>query len=152
MKKKVASIFSGLFLLASTAVAGNSLSLEPPEYKPLKRMIGNGRVFVATEKITDYFYYLVYDVNKDCGWKEEYHGFGGRDLIEYRRMVFNDAGRPIWESEPTILIIDDDFDGYADRALIDNGSEKDGIYDEVLDLKNKKIKMDDFDYSLETVL
>ena len=73
-------------------------------------------------------------------------GFGGVDLIEYRLMMVNEEGHWIWDKNPYIVVVDDDFDGYADREFIDNGEVKDGVFDEVNDIKDKKLHLDKFDH------
>ena len=121
------------------------MDTNPPEYKKLSRLVGQGYDYVADkEGNLRACMFLHYDRNEDSGWREG--GFGGVDLIEYRLMILNEEGHWIWDKHPYIVVADDDFDGYADREFIDNGEEKDGIFDEVNDLKDKKLEMDNFNH------
>ena len=143
-----------VLIFALFSSAKDNVDKSQPEYTPFKQMVSQSSTWIDTSKLgQEICYHLDYDRNGDSGWKIAYdNNFGGRDLIEYRRIVINDKGKHMWERHPYILIIDDDFDRLADRALIDTGLEKDGKFDYAVDLKGKRIKMDSFDYTLKGII
>jgi len=143
-----------ILIITLSSLAKDNVDRSLPEYTPFKQMISQSQTRIDTKKVgQEICYHIDYDRNGDSGWKVAYdNGFGGRDLIEFRRIIINAEGKHMWERHPYILIIDDDFDRLADRALIDTGLEKDGKFDYAIDLKGKTIKMDKFDYTLKSIM
>jgi len=145
--KKIKTLTAIVAVLAGLSISApaktSTVDTNPPEYKKLSRLVGQGYVYVRDGDKYLSCMFFDYDRNKDSGWTGG--KFGGVDLIEYRKLIKKDD-YIIWDKHPFIVIVDDDFDGYADREFIDNGKEKDGVFDEVNDLRDKKISMDDFDH------
>lgn len=142
--KKIKTLAVAVSLLAGVSTAA-ALDTTPPDYKPLTDLVSQCYDVIKTKE-GDYVrcIFFEYDRNGDSGWKDGM--FRGKDLIEYRLLMLNEDGYIVWDKNPYIVIIDDDFDGYADREFVDNGEVKDGIFDEVNDLSGKKISMDGFNH------
>ena len=123
--KTLTAIVACLAGLTLSAPAKANVDTNLPEYKPLTNLVGQGFDYVADNEGNLYScIFLHYDRNDDSGWGAG--GFKGVDLIEYRRMTLNEEGYWVWEKHPYVVVVDDDFDGYADREFIDNGEVKDG--------------------------
>ena len=61
------------------------------------------------------------------------------DLLEFKFM--KSSG---WQFKPFLIFSDDDFDGYADRLLLD--SNLDGKFDKFDNLKPKKLSMGEIEF------
>jgi len=140
--KKIKGLVAVLAFL-TTATTASALDTTLPEYG--RGTVGQGYKYVMTKEGKAMFcVHLDHDRNGDAGYYG--NGFEGIDVIEYKVIKQTDEGIGL-EKHPYIVIVDDDFDGWADREFIDNGKVRDGIFDEVNDLKDEKINMNSFNYN-----
>jgi hypothetical protein len=58
------------------------------------------------------------------------------DLVEFKLLETDGT----WCWEPFVTIIDDDFDGYADRLFLD--ADFDGTSESIFDIRNEKLAVD----------
>jgi len=131
--KKIKTLATVAAFLASTSLA-SALDTKPPEYKPLTNLIGQSFKNVETKdgSVVRCIFFK-YDRNSDSK----------PDLLEVRLLKPTKEGYQTWDKHPYMFFVDDDFDGYADRWFIDNGKEKDGIYDRVEDLTDLNLSMEE---------
>jgi len=132
MKKLKALIISAAIAASLTLtpmLKAEDVDLKAPDYKPLTNLVGQGGRTYPTQDGPWPCVELSYDRNED----------GKKDMVEVRRM--NEKG-DWWEDKPYILIVDDDFDGYADRILVD--IERDGIFDKGQNITDKKRLINDY--------
>lgn len=131
--KKLKTLILAAGLAASLAVApiskAEDVDLSTPNYKPLSGMIGQAFRSYPTPQGEMSCVVLPYDRNED----------GKIDLVEVRVMK-PDQG--IWEDKPYMVATDDDFDGIADRVLID--IERDGKFDTGQNVKSKKTPIEKY--------
>jgi hypothetical protein len=135
MKKLKTLIISAAIAASLTLtpiLKAEDVSLKAPDYKPLSNLIGQEFKNYPTQDGMWPCVVFPYDRNED----------GKKDMVEVRRMTLNQNKDPIWEEKPYVLIIDDDFDGLADRVLAD--VDRDGKFDKGEDLRPKKISMEEY--------
>lgn len=94
----------------------------PEDYKPLSNMIG--QTFIFDNELGLPAIMFVQDRNKD----------GFIDLIEYRVRTGQ-----AWEPHTYKIIIDDNYNGYADRKVI--SSKRDGVFDQETNIQHEKLIM-----------
>ncbi len=142
--KKIKNLIGIITLLAGAATVATALDTNLPDYKSLSNLVGQGSGYVKTKE-GNYVKCLYFHHDRDL-YNPVSKSSKGVDLIEYRLLKLTEIGRPMWDKHPYIIIVDDDFDGFADREFVDNGEVKDGIFDEVNDLKGNGINMNHFDH------
>ncbi|RMF83435.1 MAG: hypothetical protein D6736_21585 [Nitrospinota bacterium] len=120
-----------LLLLAGQGWGGEPISL-PEDYQTLHNLVGQW--FFFDQEVFFNAVMFVQDRNHD----------GEIDLIEYRVM-----GEKYWEPYTYKLIIDDNFDGYANRKI--TSSKRDGVFDREKDVREQGVKMKDIYLSGATV-
>jgi len=113
---------------------------KPPKYE--KSSVGRGFVTLKTKEGKP-VYAVVHQYDTDD--KSEMSGYEikGIDIIEYKLLVKDAEGNTVFDKHPYIVITRDES-GYVKTEYVDNGKEKDGIFDEVNELKGLNIKMDEF--------
>ena len=131
--KLIKTLATAVAFLASASLA-SALDTKPPEYKPLTNLIGQAFKNVA-KKDGSIVRCIVFPYDRQ--------GDSEIDLLEFRVLKTTKEGYQTWEEHPYILFVDDDFDGYADRLFIDHGKVRDGVFDDVQDLKNSNISMEE---------
>ncbi len=136
--KAIGKVGAGAAVLAMLATP--AFARQPPEYQSLSNIVGQGMTMFDTNEGLTFGCYFKVDRNGDYGLNRETGQWEGLDLIEYR--VIKDRTMMMWEPEPYAIIMDEDFDGFADWEYVDNGT-RDGLFDESNDLRGKKIKMDE---------
>jgi hypothetical protein len=111
-----------MFVLGSCSSEKPSAVSLPENYKPLSNMIGQTFTFDKESELSAVMF--VQDRNKD----------GYIDLVEYRVRT-----REAWEPHSYKLIIDDDYNGYADRKIL--SSKRNGIFDQEINIQHEKLIM-----------
>lgn len=129
LKTLILAATAAATLTLTPVIKAQEVDLKAPDYKPLTNLVGQGFKNYPTQDGMWPCVELSYDRNED----------GKKDLIEVRRM--NEKG-DWWEDRPYVIIVDDDFDGCIDRALVD--IERDGKFDKGQDLKSKKMPIDEY--------
>ncbi|RMF87912.1 MAG: hypothetical protein D6736_11820 [Nitrospinota bacterium] len=110
-----------LLLSACSREKPPSITL-PEDYKPLSNMVG--QTFVFDQEMGFPAVMFVQDRNKD----------GYIDLVEYRVRTLQG-----WEPHTYKLIIDDDYNGYADRKVL--SSKRNGVFDQEINIQHEKVIM-----------
>ena len=116
-------------LMTAPVIKAQEVDLTTPDYKPLTNLVGQTFRNYPTQDGMWPCVVFPYDRNED----------GKIDLVEVRRM--NEKG-DFWEDKPYVIATDDDFDGLADRVLVD--LERDGKFDKGQDVKSKKIPIEKY--------
>lgn len=129
MQKKCAYRGVGLLLLLLPLLsfAGQPIIL-PDDYQSLHNLVGQW--FFFDQEVFFNAVMFVQDRNHD----------GEIDLVEYRVM-----GEQYWEPYTYKLIIDDNFDGYANRKIL--SGKRNGIFDTEVFIGDQQIKMKDIYFS-----
>jgi hypothetical protein len=109
-------------------------------YSSQKRIVEQGYSLVATSKGNFSAVYFGYDRNGDYGPSYPEGTRQGLDVVELK-LLSADGG---WIWPPFMLFVDDDFDGFADRAWVD--TDFNGVMEERPALEGRHIRMDRIDF------
>lgn len=110
----------------------------PKDYTSQKQIVFQGFAEVPTPFGNVKSVYFGYD--RDGRYVTDMNGKKTHiDLIEFKQIISSG-----WKYNPFIIFIDDNFDGYADRLILD--SNLDGSLDKYYNIKSKKLSMNKINF------
>jgi hypothetical protein len=140
-------ILTGMFLYTLTACAQFYRVSDHEEiafllgYSSQRHIVKQGYSVVPTPKGNVPAVYFGYDRNRDYGPTYPEGTRRGIDVVEFK-LLSADGG---WIWTPLLIIVDDDFDGLADRLWAD--TDLDGKPERCYPLKDRDVKMDAIEFS-----
>jgi hypothetical protein len=105
-------------------------------YETQKRIVWQGRLTVTRGSDGIHLIYFGYDRNGDLTRLTETSACRGVDLLEYKSVSAD--GR--WRHNPVTVLLDDDYDCYADRVLYD--CDGDGVFEKAAHVSGRAVRLE----------
>jgi len=116
-------------------------SFDLPAYQSQKRIKTQGFKIVPTPSGAQPSVYFGYDRNHDATDMRKPQNYNGIDLLEFKALQPGGG----WQRQAFLIFSDDDFDGIADRILLDSNGN--GRLDVSRNIKEKEIRMERIDFN-----